>query len=132
VAASEDNPVVLAALAALMNQHFWLQPVRIKKVNQFNILLVDLSKTLAVVVLKASDGSSTHAITVHDNAIFDSNEATSLMLCQENLDYLCSTATQTARCIGIMAGYLYYEQGKRGRLEFSKNRVPGDPWRHAK
>lgn len=132
VASSEDNPVVLAELASLMNQqHTWLQPVRIKKANQFNLLTYDLRNSLAVVVLKASDGSTTHAITVHDNAMFDSNETTSLMLCQENLDYLCSTVTQSAQFTGIMAGYIYQEQGKRNRLECSKKSMPGDPWKCA-
>ena len=54
----------------------------------FDLLTVDLSAALAIVVLKASDGSTTHAVTVHDKIVFDGNETTSLPLCQENLDYL--------------------------------------------
>jgi hypothetical protein len=67
----------------------------------------DLSKTVAVVVLKAVGGSAYHAIAVHDGFIFDSNEATAIALSKSNLCLLCSTETQPGMFDGIARGYLF-------------------------
>jgi hypothetical protein len=115
-----DNPTALRELACFMCAHFWLQPIKIKNANGFDLLNADLKEKLAVVVLKASDGSTNHAVTVHDSMIFDSNEPTALPLCRENLDFLCSSSTQLAKCTGIMSGYIYQEQGNKHRLGASK------------
>ena len=123
-----DNPSVLARLAVLMGENFWLQPCKIKRPNEFPLLTVDLSEALVVVVLKASDGSAHHAVTVHDGLIFDSNEQTSLPLCQANLDFLCSTDARRATYEGIATGYIYQEQGKKQRIISQKSKIEGDPW----
>lgn len=123
-----DNPTALRELACFMCAHFWLQPIKIKNANGFDLLNADLKEKLAVVVLKASDGSTNHAVTVHDSMIFDSNEPTALPLCRENLDFLCSSSTQLAKCTGIMSGYIYQEQGNKHRLGASKRSMPSNPW----
>jgi hypothetical protein len=125
-----DDPAVLQALVRVMlsGPHSFLQPIKIQPAVQFQLLEVDLSMAVAVVVLKSSDGSISHAITVHDSLIFDSNESVALPLCQENLNYICSTETRQAHWVGIVAGYLFREQGKQQQLLQSKQNMPGDPW----
>jgi hypothetical protein len=125
-----DDPSVLAQLAKLISSTpGWLLPHKIKHAATFDLLRANLTGALAVVILKASDGTSSHAITVHDNVIFDSNEKTALPLCQANLNYLCSTQTRQANYHGVMAGYLFYEHGKKQNLLKSKQSMPTDPWR---
>ena len=43
-------------------------------------------------VLIASDGSCSHAVTIHGNFVFDANETVVLPLFKEALDYCTSTA----------------------------------------
>jgi hypothetical protein len=124
-----DNPTVLQTLVrVLADGQSFLQPIKIKVVAQFELLQADLSIAVAIVILKASDGSTTHAITVHDKIIFDSNETEALPLCRENLDYICSTNTRQAHWVGIVTGYMFREQGNQRQLIQSKARLPGDPW----
>ena len=89
----------------------------------------DLTNSLALVVLSASDGSRSHAITVHDGYIFDGNEATALPLSIEALNYVCSTRERKASFTGVVAGYLFVQQGKKNRLAALKRNRDGDPWR---
>ena len=129
VAATVDDPSILLQLGREMRERqTWLQAHKIQQVHEFDLLTADLSNTLALVILKASDGANNHAITVHDNVIFDGNECTGLPLCQDNLNYLCSTKTRHANFTGVMAGYLFREQGQSGRLLKRKQRITGDPW----
>ena len=124
-----NDPSVIAQLAQLLARSpGWLLPHKIKRASVFDLLSADLSTALAVVILKASDGTTSHAITVHDNVIFDSNERTAIPLCKDNLDYLCSTALRQATFKGIMAGYLYHEHGQKQRLLKSKRNIANNPW----
>ena len=88
----------------------------------------DLTNSLALVVLSASDGSRSHAITVHDGYVFDGNESTAIPLSVEALNYFCSTRQRKASYTGVVAGYLFVEQGKRKKLAASKRKREGDPW----
>jgi hypothetical protein len=109
-----NDPSVLAQLAQLISSSpGWLSPHKIKHALMFDLLSADLTAALAVVILKASDGTTSHAITVHDNIIFDSNERTAIPLCQDNLNYLCSTTMRQATFKGIIAGYVYHEHGQK-------------------
>jgi len=122
------SPRILQHLAHDMNGH-WLQSVKIKNAGtMFNLLDEDLEHTIAVVVIRASDGQCSHAITVHDGLVFDSNEDFAIPLTQANLDYICSTNEQEAAFVGVASGYLFREQGKRNRLRSIKSSVPGSPW----
>jgi hypothetical protein len=120
---------ILRRLADDMNGH-WLQSVKIKQnaERMFNLLDKDLEHTIAVAVIRASDGQCSHAITVHDGLIFDGNEDFAIPLTQANLDYICSTKEQKATFIGVASGYLFREQGKRNRLHSIKSNIPGSPW----
>jgi hypothetical protein len=121
------HPHILSHLTEVMATEFWLQPCRLKRAASFDLLAADLKTTLAVVVLKASDGSTGHAISVHDSMIFDSNEPTALPLCQANLDYICSTSTQKAVFVGISAGVLFKDQTGT-RIEIQKTQMAEDQW----
>ena len=127
--ASVDDPLVLQHVARdIENCGSWLQPHKIKNVASFDLLTTDLTDTLAVLILKSSDGATMHAITVHDNVIFDSNECTGLPLCQANLNYLCSTPSRQAQFAGVMAGYCFREQGNKQQLLRTKQSIHGNPW----
>ena len=124
-----NDPSVLKGIAQWFSErHGWLRPHKIKHLATFDLLTADLREALAVIVLRASDGSTSHSITVHDNVIFDGNEKTALPLCQENLNFLCSTASRQANYIGLTAGYIYHEHGTQQNLMKSKQSMQGDPW----
>ena len=120
---------ILQHLANDMNGH-WLQSVKIKQnaKKRFNLLEEDLQQSIAVVVVQASDGQCSHAITVHDGLVFDGNEDFAIPLTKANLDYICSTNEQKATFVGVASGYVFCEQGKRNRLCSLKSRIPGSPW----
>ena len=132
---TEQDPNVLVKVATWVSQNrnrsHCLQPRKIKQGSNpaFSLMEADLTNSFALVVLSASDGSRSHAITVHDGYIFDGNEATALPLSIEALNYLCSTRERKASFTGVVAGYLFVQQGKRSRLAASKRNRDGDPWR---
>ena len=132
---TEQDPNVLVKVATWVSQNrnrsHCLQPRKIKQSSSpaFSLMDADLTNSLALVVLSASDGSRSHAITVHDGYIFDGNEATALPLSIEALNYVCSTRERKASFTGVVAGYLFVQQGKKNRLAALKRNRDGDPWR---
>ena len=64
-------------------------------------------------VMVASDGSCSHAITVHGGFIFDANEHVALPLCPEALDYCTSTALIKTTFVGFKRAWLYRYHGKQ-------------------
>ena len=58
-------------------------------------------------VMVASDGSCSHAITVHGGFIFDANEQLALPLCPEALDYCTSTPQIESTFVGFKRAWLY-------------------------
>ena len=76
---------------------------------KFNLLEHDLSSTIAVVVMEAIDGSSHHAIAVHDGLIFDSNEPFAIPLTKPNLDLMCSTDKRQSLFVRVSSGYLFMD-----------------------
>jgi hypothetical protein len=109
----------------------WLQPVKIspkkKRPWPYPLLTADLQNAIALVVLVASDGSRSHAITVHDGLIFDSNEDFALTLCQENLDALCSTPLRQSTFKAVATGYIFRDQKNEDRIKKHKA-ASGNPW----
>ena len=64
-------------------------------------------------VMVASDGSCSHAITVHGGFIFDANEHVALPLCPEALDYCTSTAYIKTTFVDFKRAWLYRYRGKQ-------------------
>jgi hypothetical protein len=62
----------------------------IQRIQEFDIL-VDRCMWPTLCILKGSDGSVNHAVTVVDNYIFESNCPHAIQLSKENLDWCCST-----------------------------------------
>jgi hypothetical protein len=60
------------------------------------------TSSLRVLVLFASDGDTSHAVSVYENWIFDSGLPKALPLCQEALNFCCGDGVM---CIGIVRGY---------------------------
>ena len=116
---TEQDPNVLGKVVSWVSENrsrsHCLQPQKIKQSpsRAFSLMEADLTNSLALVVLSASDGSRSHAITIHDGYIFDGNESTAIPLSVEALNYLCSTRLRKASYTGVVAGYLFVEQGKR-------------------
>ena len=105
-----DEPLVLRKLIELVRHHdasksLWI--TRIKHPHTFNLMDQCWRDDLFLVVLKGSDGSSQHAVTLFRGMIFDSNELFALHLKQETLDLLCSTSTHQVTCLGISVGYIF-------------------------
>jgi hypothetical protein len=63
-------------------------------------------------VLLASDGSCSHAVTLHGNYVFDANEPVALRLCNDSLDYCTSTETVKSTFVEFKRGYVYRYCGK--------------------
>ena len=76
---------------------------------KFNLLDHDLSSTIAAVLMEAIDGSSHHAITVHDGLIFDSNESFAVPLTKPNVDHMCSTDKRQSLFVCVSSGYLFMD-----------------------
>ena len=75
------------------------------------------STDVFVGVLLASDGSCSHAVTIHGGYVFDANEKVAMILCDETLDYCTSTETVKTTFVRFKRGYLYRVHGKK------KNRI---------
>ena len=68
-------------------------------------------------VLRASDGSCCHAITIHDGFIYDANEKTALPLCAEALNYCTSTSLVKSDFVDFRRGYILRSEGtKKGKI----------------
>ena len=67
------------------------------------------------VIVKDSEGSRSHAITIFDGWIFDSNEDYALPLCEASLNYITTSVGRTSRFVNIEFGYEFSENkgGKR-------------------
>lgn len=114
VCETEGDPFVLKNLASFVYKYpFWLGASKIKNAMHFDIFGYDLSSSLAVVVLMASDGAINHAVTVHDGLIFDANERYAIPLSQANLDLMCSTESRSAAYKCIAYGYLFRDTRKQ-------------------
>ena len=125
-----ESHLVLQTVAKFMS-NTWLQPVKISKKKKgpwpYPLLTADLQNAIALVVLVASDGSRSHAITVHDGLIFDSNEDFALTLCRENLDALCSTPLRQSLFKNVATGYIFRDQKNDNRIKKHK-KDSGNPW----
>jgi hypothetical protein len=89
----------------------WIQPKR--KPLAFDWRQDLDCRTVFVGVLLASDGNSSHAITIHGGFIYDSNEVVALPLCQEALDYCTSTETQKSTFVEFRRGWSFRYTGKQ-------------------
>lgn len=78
----------------------------------------DIRKHEVVVgVLLADDNNCSHAITIHDDFVFDANETIALPLCDEALNYCTSTAHAKSEFVRFKRGFRFYYNG------FRKNRI---------
>jgi hypothetical protein len=67
---------------------------------------------IAVGVLNESDGNGSHAVTIHGNFVYDANEVVALPLCQEALDYCCSTTTVKNKFVNFRELIFFYYEGQ--------------------
>ena len=71
-----------------------------------------LKDYIAVGVLNESDGNGSHAVTIHGNFVYDANEVVALPLCQEALDYCCSTTTVKNEFVNFRELIFFYYEGQ--------------------
>ena len=65
-------------------------------------------KAINTVVVRDSDGSCGHAITIVDGWIFDSNEDHALPLCDASLNYITTSEDRTSKFMNIEKGYAFF------------------------
>jgi len=64
-------------------------------------------------VLLATDGSNSHAVSIHGGYIYDANEERGIPLCKEGLDYCTCTSTDTtSEFESFTAGWIFCYEGK--------------------
>ena len=68
--------------------------------------------------MQAKDGSSTHAVSIFNNWIFDSNEKRAIPLCDEGLDVCCSTDEDYSQFLFFERGILVKDNRKRKATVF--------------
>jgi hypothetical protein len=83
-----------------------------KKPRQYDLKDLD-DKTIFVAVLFSSDGSSSHAVSIHGKYIYDANEVVALPLCKQALDYCTSTEILRSTFVDFRRGYLFQYNGKK-------------------
>ena len=77
--------------------------------------LLGNQRIVFVGVLFASDGNSSHAVTIHGGLIYDANEVVALPLCREALDYCTSTETHKSTFVEFHRGYLLRYMRKKAK-----------------
>jgi hypothetical protein len=78
----------------------------------WDLLLEQMKRTIALVVLTESDGNGSHAVTIHGGYIYDANETRGIPLCKEGLDYCCSTSTTKNEFVEFRKVTLFFYDGR--------------------
>ena len=89
----------------------WIVVSRMKRKFDWRTDLLPTDVFIGVLV--ASDGSCSHAVTLHGDYVFDANEPVALRLCNESLDYCTSTEKVKSTFVGFKRGYVYRYLGKK-------------------
>ena len=76
-------------------------------------LVEDDRTSIVLGVIRASDGSNSHAIAIHGGYIYDANEKNAIPLCQEALDYCSSTDTVQSKFVKFWRGYVFAYAGQK-------------------
>jgi hypothetical protein len=130
-----DDLSALPKIATFMSKT-WLHPIsniRNKKKQQWPLPLLpaDLQNCIALVVLVANDGSRSHAVTVHDGLMFDSNEDFALKLCRKNFKFIVFHTFATIYICRGCNGIYFQDQLNENRIKESKAKS-GNPWMNKK
>jgi hypothetical protein len=96
----------------------FLQPFALSSIVN---LLDNTSDYVTVATLMSSEGSVQHAIAIIRNIVFDANCDFAMPLCQEVLDYCCSTAREKVSYHHLYHGYRFQEQPGDKRQRWKKN-----------
>ena len=59
-----------------------------------------------------SDENSSHAVCIHGGFVYDANEATAIPLCEEAMNYCCSTPTVSNTFVAFKHVMMFYYSGK--------------------
>ena len=68
-------------------------------------------------VLIESDGNSSHAVCIHGGFVYDANEATAIPLCEEAMNYCCSTPTVSNKFVAFKHVTKFYYSGKNPEIK---------------
>lgn len=66
---------------------------------------------VAVLVLKVSDGNSSHAVTTHRGLLYDVNKEAAISFYRAALDCCCSTKKINAKFVGFAHGWIFEYRG---------------------
>ena len=82
--------------------------------NNFDLTKDLNDNDLVLGALMTSDGSCSHAITIHGSGlVFDANESIALPLGKESLNYCTSTATIISEFVRFRRGWWFRHEGKK-------------------
>ena len=93
----------------------WITRKVIKRPHYFDweLLREQMENTILLGVLYESDGNASHAVAIHGGYVYDANEAVALPLCQEALDYCCSTQAVQNQFVNFRKATLFFYDGKQ-------------------
>jgi hypothetical protein len=78
-------------------------------IPNFNVI-TDVSLWPTLCILRGSDNSVNHAITVVQGYIFDSNKDKAMYISQQNLDWCCSSENSNVTFTGVVKAYRFIKQ----------------------
>ena len=88
----------------------------IKLTPDDDVLQLNTTHQPALIVMRESDDTQWHAITIVNNLIFDSSQSTACFLNTENLDMLCAVGSGKHNVYsGIHTGYHFLKRKSRKR-----------------
>ena len=69
-----------------------------------------------VLSLLGDDGGTSHAVSIYNNMIFDSNMPFAMKYTQEALDFCCSTEEKKVKCLGVNKGICFQLRKDKRRV----------------
>ena len=67
-------------------------------------------------ILQGIDGEKNHVIGIFNNWIFDNNKTLAIPLCQEYLNYCCSTKHVNSELVRFQDGFLSQDVSNKGKI----------------
>ena len=116
VTAMKDSVKKMDRLAAaqrlLRNRTHKYSPMIVSKKRKLGgecfDVFTDISSFPTVCVLEGDDGGKTHAVTLVDSWVFDSNFCHAQPLCQDTLDFCCSSIERDVKFVRVVTAVRFY------------------------
>ena len=112
----------------------WINLQRLKSPQEFGIEDCERNpEHIVLAVLIESDGNSSHAVCIHGGFVYDANEGTAIPLCEEAMNYCCSTPTVRNTFVAFKHVTIFYYGGKDPQKKIMMTiHQPPRPWSMSK